>query len=109
MRLLTSTLILIILTVSIMPPRAEAIVHFGGAIQEHIGCANTVIYTLLGEPRGGEYLWSPTVTTTYSYGPPNHTGQWLLGNAGPSYFCIVSIFPIIVKPGLLMIMFGSSQ
>jgi len=90
-------------------PRAEAVVNFGGSIGTIIPCVNTVIYTVLGPPRGGKYLWSPNVTKTYPFGPPSHSGQWLLGNAGPAYFCLESVLPLIVHPGLLMIMMGSSQ
>lgn len=102
------TAVLIVCSLALAPLRAEAIVHFGGAVGTVYGCVNTVIYATLGPPRGGAYVWSPQVTRTYSFGPPTHSGQWVLGNAGPSYFCIYSIFPIIVFPGLLMLMEGSS-
>lgn len=108
MRKVVATL-LIAIVVSVLPTRAEAVVHFGGSIGTLIGCANTVIYTVLGPPRGGPFIWSPSVTKTYSFGPPSHEGQWLLGNAGPSYFCIVTVLPLVVQPGLLMLMMGSSQ
>jgi hypothetical protein len=109
MKHLRTSLLILILLLTLHAPRAEAVVHFGGSIGTIIGCVNTVIYTVLGPPNGGPYLWSPSVTKTYSFGPPRRGGQWMLGNAGPSYFCIESIFPIIVHSGLLMIMSGSSQ
>ena len=102
------TLILII-TLSLPPQTATAETLFGGSIGTIIGCVNTVIYAVIGDPRPGPYLWSPSVTQTYSFGPPSHSGQWLLGTAGPSYFCIESVLPLIVHPGLLMLMMGSSQ
>ena len=91
------------------PPAPAGPVYFGGPIGTIIGCVNTVIYTVLGPPRGGKYLWSPSVTQTYAFGPPSHGGQWLLGEAGPNYFCIESVLPLIVHPGLLMVMMASSQ
>lgn len=91
------------------PGRSEAVIHFGGSVGVIMPCVNTVIYVVLGPPNGGPYLWSPSVTKTYSFGPPSHSGQWLLGNAGPSYFCIQSILPLMVHSGLLMLMVGSSQ
>lgn len=108
MKKLSALTLFIILFVTFSAPKAEA-VYFGGSVGIIIGCVNTVIYTILGPPRGGPYLWSPSVTKTYSFGPPSHSGQWLLGEAGPSYFCVQSVSPIIVHPGLLMVMMGSSQ
>lgn len=81
---------------------------FGGDASEVIPCYNSAIYALLGPPRGGPFLWTPS-TKTYQFGPPRHAGQWLLGNAGPPYFCLVSILPIITYPGTDIIMMGSSQ
>lgn len=104
-----SFIVILLLIAVFMAPKTEAMVLFGGSINKITGCINSVIYTMLGPPFGGEYLWSPTVTTTYSFGPPRHSNQWLLGTAGPSYFCIVSILPLKVEPGLLMMMMGSSQ
>ena len=99
----------IVVSVSAIPQRTEAIVYFGGAIGRLIYCINNVVYANLGAPRGGPYLWSPKVTKTYSFGPPRHSGQWLLGAAGPTYFCIESVLPLIVHPGLLILFMGSSQ
>jgi hypothetical protein len=97
-------------TISVAPAqKAEAVVYFGGAIGPLIYCINSVTYVKLGAPRGGPYLWSPKVTKTYEFGPPSHSGQWLLGAAGPTYFCIVSVLPLVVLPGLLMLYMGSSQ
>lgn len=100
---------LIILIVFTLTAQRVDAVYFGGPINIIIGCVNTVIYTVLGPPRGGPFLWSPSVTKTYSFGPPAHSGQWLLGEAGPSYFCVEKILPLTVHPGLLMVMMGSSQ
>jgi hypothetical protein len=81
---------------------------FGGNASEVIPCYNNAIYALLGPPRGGPFLWTPS-TQTFQFGPPRHSGQWLLGNAGPPYFCLVSILPITVYDGTDIIMMGSSQ
>jgi hypothetical protein len=91
------------------PRQSEAVVYFGGSIGRIIFCINNVVYANLGAPRGGPYLWSPKVTKTYQFGPPRHSGQWLLGAAGPTYFCIESVLPLIVHPGLLILFMGSSQ
>lgn len=111
MRILVSLVILFAVSFSVLavPQRSEAVVYFGGSIGKIIFCINNVTYTNLGAPRGGPYLWSPKVTTTYQFGPPRHSGQWLLGAAGPAYFCIESVLPLIVHPGLLMLFVGSSQ
>ena len=81
---------------------------FGGEASLVIPCYNGAIYALLGPPIGGPYLWTAS-TETFQFGPPTHGGQWLLGNAGPPYFCLVSIDPIDTYPGTDIIMMGSSQ
>jgi hypothetical protein len=95
------------LTLLVLPTTALAF-PFGGAATVVIPCYNGAIYALLGPPVGGPFLWTPA-TLTYRFGPPTHGGQWLLGNAGPPYFCLVSILPIITYPGIDIIMMGSSQ
>jgi hypothetical protein len=80
---------------------------FGGMIGQIIFCYNNAIYTAVGPPRGGPFIWTPS-TRTYQFGPPTHSGQWLLGLAAPPYYCLVSIQPIIVWSGILMTMEGSS-
>jgi hypothetical protein len=94
--------VLIVGGIGAVPQKTEAIVYFGGSIGRIIFCINNVVY-------GGPYLWSPKVTKTYQFGPPRHSGQWLLGAAGPTYFCIESVLPLIVHPGLLILFMGSSQ
>jgi hypothetical protein len=81
---------------------------FGGQISEIIFCYNDAIYAQVGPPRGGPYIWTPS-TVTYEFGPPSHSGQWLLGLAAPPYYCLVSIVPIIVYTGIAITMMGSSQ
>ena len=92
----------------ICAPAIASAFPFGGQASEVIFCYNDAIYALLGPPIGGPYLWTPS-TKTYQFGPPRHSGQWLLGNAGPPYFCLVSILPIITYPGTDIRMMGSSQ
>lgn len=82
---------------------------WGGQFQQVIPCFNAVIWVLAGPPRGGKYIWVPGATRTYDYGPPSHAGQWGLGLAAPPYFCIVSPLPLIVWPGVIMTMLGTSQ
>lgn len=90
------------------PQQAHAF-PWGGQFQQVIPCFNNVIWALAGPPRGGKYIWVPGVTRTYDYGPPAHAGQWGLGLAAPPYFCIVSPLPLIVFPGIIMTMLGSSR
>lgn len=81
---------------------------FGGPINQIIFCYNQAIYTVVGPPVGGIYIWTPS-TLTHQFGPPAHTGQYLLGLFGAPYYCLVSIVPIIVYSGISMTMLGSSQ
>jgi len=81
---------------------------FGGQISQVIFCYNDAIWANVGPPRGGQYVWTPS-TVTYEFGPPSHSGQWLLGLASAPYYCLVSIQPIIVFTGTAISMMGSSQ
>lgn len=81
---------------------------FGGRASIVLQCVyNSTIYTNIGPPRGGEYIWT-TATRTYQFGPPRYAGQWLLGLAGAPYYCIYSISPLIIYTGIAMTMLGSS-
>lgn len=90
--------------------------QFGGRIGDgarcdgrpKVNCYNQVIWAGIGPPRGGNYIWAPGVTRTYEFGPPSHTGQWLLGLYAPPYFCVARLLPLIVCPGIIMTMEGSS-
>ncbi len=81
---------------------------FGGETSNVTRCYNTAIYANVGPPRGGQFIWTPA-TVTYPFGPPAHSGQWLLGLAGIPYYCLVSVVPIIVWTGIDITMMGSSQ
>lgn len=89
-------------------PAAAFALPFGGAIGTIVPCLNDAIFASVGAPRGGDYIWTPS-TVTYQFGPPSHSGQWLLGLTGAPYYCLVSIVPIIVWPGIAITMMGSSQ
>jgi hypothetical protein len=106
MRLVSSFVALITL-VFIMPASVFAF-PFGGQASVVIPCYNNAIYANLGPPRGGPFVWTLS-TKTYSFGPPSHAGQWLLGNAGPLYLCLVTIDPIFTLPATAILMMGSSQ
>lgn len=81
---------------------------FGGRASVVLQCVyNSTIYTNLGPPRGGEYIWT-TATKTYQFGPPAYAGQWLLGLAGAPYYCIYRISPLTIYTGIAMTMMGSS-
>jgi len=104
------SLIMIIsaITIPAFSPAEASERVFGGAAGTVIPCFNDVIWTNISAPRGGKFIWAPGVTRTYDYGAPKHGGQWLLGLYGASYFCIVSPWPLIIFPGKLMLMLGSS-
>lgn len=90
----------------LFPLLAHAI-PFGGSVGLILNCYNTAIFAAVGPPRGGSYIWSPA-TRTYRFGPPRAAGQWLLGLASAPYYCVYSIFPVEVAPGLHIDMMGSS-
>ncbi|MFZ2886976.1 MAG: lamin tail domain-containing protein [Minisyncoccia bacterium] len=82
-------------------------VPFGGSIGVLLQCYNTAIFTALGPPKGGQFIWSPA-TRTYQFGAPRAVGQWLLGLASAPYYCVYSILPVLVAPGIHIDMMGSS-
>lgn len=92
----------------LLSPSISYAFPFGGRASIVVPCYNNAIYANLGPPRGGPYVWAPG-TITYQFGPPTHSGQWLLGLAGIPYYCIVSIQPVIVWSGSYITMMGSSQ
>lgn len=91
-----------------MTPSIAFAFPFGGMAAQVINCYNQAIYANLSGPIGGAYIWTP-YTTTYQFGPPSHSGQWVLGLAGAPYYCLVSPSPIIVFEGITIFMMGSSQ
>ncbi|HWO07736.1 MAG TPA: lamin tail domain-containing protein [Candidatus Paceibacterota bacterium] len=93
--------------VALLFPFVTHAIPFGGSISILLRCYNTAIFTLVGPPRGGQYIWSPA-TRTYQFGAPRAVGQWLLGLASAPYYCVYSIFPVLVAPGLHIDMMGSS-
>lgn len=97
-----------VLGLSFLVPSVALAFPFGGQTSIVIPCYNQAIYASVGPPRGGPFVWTPA-TRTYSFGPPTHGGQWLLGLAGAPYYCIVSIMPVIVWPGTNITMMGSSH
>ncbi len=81
---------------------------FGGQASIVLPCIyNSTIYVNLGPPKGGEYVWT-RATRTYQFGPPRYAGQWLLGLAGASYYCIYQRYPLIVYEAPAILMMGSS-
>lgn len=90
------------------PSAASAANVFGGKVSASIPCFNVATWNKVGDPRGGIYIWIPKVTRTYPFGAPG-SGRWTLGLYGIPYFCIVSIAPLIVFPGIAMTMQGSSR
>ena len=98
---------LLALLIACFPLSASAF-PFGGMVTTIIPCFNQVIFTVLSGPVGGAYLWAPS-TKTYLYGPPRHTGQWLLGLTTIPYVCVVNLSPVQTIPGITILMMGSSQ
>jgi hypothetical protein len=91
----------------LLTPLAAFAFPFGGQASTVVPCYNQAIFARLGAPRGGDYIWTPA-TKTYQFGPPSFAGQWLLGLASAPYYCVVSIEPVIVWPGIAIDMMGSS-
>ena len=81
---------------------------FGGMAGLVHFCFNQAIYTVLGPPIGGPYIWTPA-TKTYQFGPPTHAGQWLLGLSGVPYYCLYTIAPLEVRPGISIMMGGEES
>lgn len=96
------------LLVLLMVPFFAFAAPFGGRASIVHFCYNKTIFTLLGPPRGGQFIWHPG-TKTYQFGPPSHAGQWMLGLSGGPYYCLWSVQPIRTVPGLSIIMMGSSR
>ena len=91
-----------------MPMAASAANVFGGKVGPFLPCFNVATWNVVGPPRGGTYIYIPKVTRTYPFGAPG-PGRWTLGLFGIPYFCIVSIAPLIVFPGIAMTMEASSR
>ncbi|RJR12864.1 hypothetical protein C4585_02795 [Candidatus Parcubacteria bacterium] len=105
MRIVVSALAL----VAVLFPSISFAFPFGGQAATVLPCYyNSTIYTSLGPPRGGEYVWT-TATKSYDFGPPTHSGQWLLGLAGVPYYCIYRTSPLTIFTGITITMHGSSQ
>ncbi len=99
-----------LVTMAIVPLLSPALVSaapFGGQAAQVVPCYNNAIFSRVGPPRGGDYIWTPA-TQTYRNGPPTHAGQWLLGLSGAPYYCIVSILPVNVWAGIGITMLGTS-
>lgn len=92
-----------------LAPGAASAFPFGGRASIVLPCHyNSTIYSLVGPPIGGEYIWT-TGTRTYSFGPPTHAGQYLLGLAGAPYYCIYNLSPLIIYTGIAITMLGTSR
>ena len=89
-----------------MPLSASAANVFGGKVGVAFPCFNIAIWTTVGGPRGGLYIWTPA-TKTYPNGHPA-PGKYVLGLYGIPYFCITLIAPLYVLPGISITMMGSS-
>jgi hypothetical protein len=70
---------------------------FGGSITEITLCYNQAIYARLADGTG--YVWTKQ-TRTFNYGEPSEKNQFIIGITGVPYYCLASIAPIIVYPGM---------
>jgi len=90
-------------------PKQAGAFPWGGRFNTVIKCWNDVTWVQVGPPRGGTFIWDPTVTETYAYGPPQHAGQYGLGLAAPPYWCVITPTPVNLKYGIIMTMLGTSR
>lgn len=103
------TIVAVLTLACILAPSATSAFPIGGQARVVLPCIyNSTIYTVLGPPRGGTYIWT-RATKTYPFSAPRHAGQWVLGLAGVPYYCFYSVYPIIVWSGITITMMGSSQ
>jgi hypothetical protein len=98
----------LVVGLTMLAPLPALAFPFGGQASQVINCYNEAIYASLGAPIGGPYIWT-NGTRTYQFGPPSHSGQWILGLASAPYYCIVSIIPLTIYSGTAISMMGSSQ
>lgn len=103
-----TTIVTLVSVLLLSAPSAVFAFPFGGQITMVRPCYNNAIQVYLSPPRGGSFIWTPA-TRTYQFGPPRHTGQWLLGLASAPYYCVWSISPLKVDAGVNIDMMGSSQ
>jgi len=106
--------ILVIFVIGLLIPLQTNAVDlpFGGQIEQiFYGCVNGISVTL-SAPTPGVFLYTPA-SLSYSYGPPSHVDQWLLGMAGPIMVCMVPCHvgtcPDAAHSGLTITFHGSSQ
>lgn len=99
------------LTAFIASPSISQAAPFGGQIQALWPCWNVATIALLGPPNSGFYIWTPA-TRTFSNGAPSRTGQWIIGQSGVPYICVIwpgiPPIPLIIWPGISISMMGSS-
>ena len=83
----------------------------GGPVTDILrNCFDGVTWVAVGAPRPGWYIHMQGVTRTYTFGPPTHIGQFLLGLYAPKKFCAKNVgMGLITLPGLLITMMGSSM
>ncbi len=97
----------LLFAIALLAPLSTSAAPIGGQAGLVLPCVNIALYAFVGPPNGGAYIWTPA-TQTYRYGPPA-PGRWILGLSGIPFFCVFSIVPIIVYPGISITMMGSSQ
>lgn len=80
---------------AVFPLQSYAQIPFGGQIVSNLPlCPATMpgsFMVTVGPPRGGIFMYLPGATFSYTYGPPLHPGQWLLGMAGPIVPCLIFV------------------
>lgn len=80
-------------------------IPFGGPIIVPTICDEGMHITI-GPPTPMPLMWVPG-TVSFAFGPPSHTGQFLLGMTGG--FMICTDFGVPINGGLLILFHGSSE
>lgn len=115
-KLMQAMVLMCIFGMALLPITVTAQVPFGGPITFFNPICQTppAIWLVVGPPTPMNLMY---VAGSFSYpqGPPAHTGQYLLGNAGAGFVpCIIwvpcgpSLCPITIGGGLPILFHGSS-
>ncbi len=91
-------------SVILAPIPTFAMIPFGGPIIEATFC-DEGIWIVSGPPNPGSFMYIYG-TPFFPFGPPTHSGQFLLGLATGFSECTVG--PEVVGGGMVMYLFGSS-
>jgi hypothetical protein len=94
-------MVIVFIGIMFLVPFVSGAIPFGGPIITLAGCSDGVIWVTLGPPTPGNYMYHGQGTFSYSYGPPTHPGQWLLGHFGLPSPCQFGTFTVAVGPSII--------